>query len=94
MITYPSSAAVIKMEGGTDFDLQVLEVPTAPVAGAGESSSTSGVTGTERSLGGSISVNSDNQNTSEAAGSRMQGADEEKRTSQSKEGAKVRVLMS
>ncbi|KAF7644954.1 hypothetical protein LDENG_00213060, partial [Lucifuga dentata] len=26
-------AAVIKMEGGTDFDLQVLEVPMAPVSG-------------------------------------------------------------
>ncbi|TWW63256.1 serrate RNA effector molecule homolog [Takifugu flavidus] len=29
-------AAVIKMEGGTDFDLQVLEVPTALVVSGGE----------------------------------------------------------
>lgn len=35
-----SSAAVIKMEGGTDLDLQVLELPTA--AAAGEASSSSG----------------------------------------------------
>ncbi|XP_067436492.1 serrate RNA effector molecule homolog [Thunnus thynnus] len=31
-------AAVIKMEGGTDLDLQVLEVPTAPAASGGEAS--------------------------------------------------------
>ncbi|AWO97336.1 putative serrate RNA effector molecule -like [Scophthalmus maximus] len=40
-------AAVIKMEGGTDFDLQVLEAPAAPVAllaapTGGEASSASG----------------------------------------------------
>ncbi|CAF90329.1 unnamed protein product [Tetraodon nigroviridis] len=29
-------AAVIKMEGGTDFDLQVLEVPAAPAASGGD----------------------------------------------------------
>uniref|UniRef100_UPI0009B45916 serrate RNA effector molecule homolog n=1 Tax=Monopterus albus TaxID=43700 RepID=UPI0009B45916 len=29
-------AAVIKMEGGTDFDLQVLEAPTAPAVSGGE----------------------------------------------------------
>ncbi|XP_029381896.1 LOW QUALITY PROTEIN: serrate RNA effector molecule homolog [Echeneis naucrates] len=29
-------AAVIKMEGGTDFDLQVLEAPTGPTAAGGE----------------------------------------------------------
>ncbi|XP_072232227.1 serrate RNA effector molecule homolog isoform X2 [Leuresthes tenuis] len=31
-------AAVIKMEGGTDFDLQVLEASTAPAAAGGEAS--------------------------------------------------------
>ncbi|XP_030580921.1 serrate RNA effector molecule homolog [Archocentrus centrarchus] len=31
-------AAVIKMEGGTDFDLQVLEIQPAPVGAAGEAS--------------------------------------------------------
>ncbi|XP_041842081.1 serrate RNA effector molecule homolog B-like isoform X2 [Melanotaenia boesemani] len=34
-------AAVIKMEGGTDFDLQVLEVPAAPAVVGGEASSSS-----------------------------------------------------
>lgn len=33
------SAAVIKMEGGTDLDLQVLEVPAAPAAAGGDASS-------------------------------------------------------
>lgn len=31
-----SSTAVIKMEGGTDFDLQVLEAPAAPAASGGD----------------------------------------------------------
>ncbi|CAJ1048396.1 serrate RNA effector molecule homolog [Xyrichtys novacula] len=35
-------AAVIKMEGGTDLDLQVLEVPTAPAGSGGEASGGSG----------------------------------------------------
>ncbi|XP_040887557.1 serrate RNA effector molecule homolog isoform X2 [Toxotes jaculatrix] len=43
-------AAVIKMEGGTDFDLQVLEVPTAPAAAGGEASS-SGAGGGEKGQG-------------------------------------------
>lgn len=49
-----SPAAVIKMEGGTDFDLQVLEVPTAPLAAAGDASSAggSGGSGEEKSQGG------------------------------------------
>lgn len=35
-LTAASSTAVIKMEGGTDFDLQVLEVPAAPAASGGD----------------------------------------------------------
>lgn len=36
MLEFGSPTAVIKMEGGTDFDLQVLEVPTALVVSGGE----------------------------------------------------------
>ena len=41
------TAAVIKMEGGTDFDLRVLEAPTAPSVAGGEASSSSGGGGGE-----------------------------------------------
>ncbi|KAK2899367.1 serrate RNA effector molecule homolog [Channa argus] len=51
-------AAVIKMEGGTDFDLQVLEAPTAPAGGeASSSSSTGGEKGQGDPNGANVSAN-------------------------------------
>lgn len=45
-------AAVIKMEGGTDLDLQVLEVPAAPAAAGGDASSGGGAGGAVAGGGG------------------------------------------
>lgn len=60
-LTVGSCTAVIKMEGGTDFDLQVLEVPQAPAAaGADASRVAAGAGAGERSqedrVGGSRSA--------------------------------------
>lgn len=48
---------MIKIEGGTDFDLQVLEVPSAPAgASGGTISSSSGGGGADGKGGGSGNV--------------------------------------
>uniref|UniRef100_A0A3Q3GWH4 Serrate RNA effector molecule homolog n=1 Tax=Labrus bergylta TaxID=56723 RepID=A0A3Q3GWH4_9LABR len=62
-------AAVIKMEGGTDLDLQVLEVPTSTAASGGEASSSSGGGG-EKSQTESSGGNASAQTSSESTGSR------------------------
>uniref|UniRef100_A0A4W6FVP3 Serrate, RNA effector molecule n=1 Tax=Lates calcarifer TaxID=8187 RepID=A0A4W6FVP3_LATCA len=69
-------AAVIKMEGGTDFDLQVLEAPTAPAAGGGEASSSGGggAGGAgERGQGDASGGHVSGQSGSETTGSRAEG---------------------
>lgn len=64
------SAAVIKMEGGTDLDLQVLEVQTAA---AGDASG-GGATGGEKSQGESSGRNVRSQMEVESTGSRPEEA--------------------
>lgn len=57
------------MEGGTDFDLQVLEVPTAPTASAGDvNRAGAGEKSQEDRLGGSRSA----PTSSEARGSQVE----------------------
>uniref|UniRef100_UPI0037E88259 serrate RNA effector molecule homolog n=1 Tax=Semicossyphus pulcher TaxID=241346 RepID=UPI0037E88259 len=67
-------AAVIKMEGGTDLDLQVLEVPTTPAVPGGEGSSSGGGGGEEKSEGDPSSGNVSAQTSSESTGSRTEEA--------------------
>lgn len=69
-LTAASSAAVIKMEGGTDFDLQVLEVPAAPAASGGDLDRVAGPKRQEDKTGGSRSAPSD----AEAKGSQKEEA--------------------
>uniref|UniRef100_A0A3Q3LNH1 Serrate RNA effector molecule homolog n=1 Tax=Mastacembelus armatus TaxID=205130 RepID=A0A3Q3LNH1_9TELE len=58
-------AAVIKMEGGTDLDLQVLEVPAAPTASVGELSAGGGGEKSQGDpSGGSVSGHSSEMNRS------------------------------
>ncbi|XP_031697905.1 serrate RNA effector molecule homolog [Anarrhichthys ocellatus] len=92
-------AAVIKMEGGTDLDLQVLEVPTA--AAGGETSSSSGGggggggapgggppgSGGEKSQGDPTGGNVSRQTDSEKTGSRK-----EETTGETKVSDKVRKI--
>lgn len=67
------SAAVIKMEGGTDLDLQVLEVQTAA---AGDVSG-GGATGGEKSQGESSGRNVRSQMEVESTGSRPEANSKE-----------------
>ncbi|XP_078101651.1 serrate RNA effector molecule homolog, partial [Sander vitreus] len=76
-------AAVIKMEGGTDFDLQVLEVPTAAAASGGEASSANtnanpaaaaATSSGEKSLGEASGGKVSGPTGSETTGSRMETA--------------------
>ncbi|XP_074479775.1 serrate RNA effector molecule homolog isoform X2 [Sebastes fasciatus] len=79
-------AAVIKMEGGTDLDLQVLEVPTAAAASGGEAttSSSSGAAaagsggGGEKSQGDLSGDNVSGQSGSESTASRTEETGETK----------------
>lgn len=79
LLSHPLSSfspAVIKMEGGTDLDLQVLEVPTAP-AGAGVEASSGGGAGGgggagEKSQGGPSGGNVGAQSGSESTASRTE----------------------
>lgn len=64
------SAAVIKMEGGTDFDLQVLQVPPAQVASGGELSRAGGAG--ERSLEETMGASRSAQTESEVTGSQTE----------------------
>lgn len=52
-------AAVIKMEGGTDFDLQVLEAPTAALAAGSDASSSGGEKSQVDPSGGSAPTGSE-----------------------------------
>ncbi|KAG7233197.1 hypothetical protein INR49_007357, partial [Caranx melampygus] len=66
-------AAVIKMEGGTDLDLQVLEAPTAP-AGGGEAAGGGGAAaGGEKSQVDPSAAHVSAQTGSEPSGSRSEG---------------------
>lgn len=94
------SAAVIKIEGGTDFDLQVLEAPTAPLAAGGEASSSSssggggGGGGGEKSQGGPSGGNVSGQTGgSDSTGSRTEGTTSGE-TGETKDCDKVRAMIS
>ncbi|XP_041821514.1 serrate RNA effector molecule homolog [Chelmon rostratus] len=65
-------AAVIKMEGGTDFDLQVLEVPSAPPVAGGEASGSGGGGAGEKSQGDPSGGSAGGQTGSESTGSRTE----------------------
>lgn len=60
------------MEGGTDFDLQVLEVPTAPAPTGGEASSGAATGGSEDKGPGAGRENPSSQTSSEMTGSRTE----------------------
>lgn len=85
------SAAVIKMEGGTDFDLQVLEVPTAPAATGGEASS-GAATGEGEVKGPAVArENPSSQTSSELTGSRTESTSSGG-TGETKGSKQVRVM--
>lgn len=65
-MSFGSILAVIKMEGGTDLDLQVLEVQTAAVGDA----TGGGATGGEKKQGESSGTKASNQTEAESTGSR------------------------
>ncbi|XP_053271802.1 serrate RNA effector molecule homolog [Pleuronectes platessa] len=71
-------AAVIKMEGGTDFDLQVLEAPAAPAAAAGGETSSGvisgGAAGGEKSQGEQSRGSVSDQTSSKAISSRTEAS--------------------
>lgn len=82
-------AAVIKMEGGTDFDLQVLEAPTASVAAAvGEASggvTSGGAAGGEKGQGEQSGASTSKQSNSEATNSRTEASRETGETKNDKD---------
>lgn len=69
LFEFAAPTAVIKMEGGTDFDLQVLEVPTALVVGGGE-----GTRAGERSQDATMGGNGIAQASTEVPGSQPEEA--------------------
>ncbi|XP_070849504.1 serrate RNA effector molecule homolog [Chaetodon trifascialis] len=81
-------AAVIKMEGGTDFDLQVLEVPSALAVGGGEASGGGGGGGgaAEKSQGDPGGGGVSGQTGSESTASRTEEASGGQTRARDKEG--------
>lgn len=80
------------MEGGTDFDLQVLEAPAAPVGGEASGSGSSSSGGGEKTQGDSSGTNVSGSAASESTVSRMEDATRGE-TSETKESEKVRTII-
>lgn len=74
LLSVASSTAVIKMEGGTDFDLQVLEVPTAPGAAAGDLSRLAAAAGGEQSQDDRVGASRSAPTNSEAKGGQAEAS--------------------